>query len=329
MQEADKIIHETFVSCGAKAKEWTRKCLLMLPEIEKREIWRKKGFGSIYEYSAKLAGLSRNSVDDALRILRKIEDKPALKKIVEEKGIGAVRPVAVIATQGTDAFWAEKARMMSKNTLETYVREIRKISEATTDLANLRGNMAGTDNTPIEKIRPRTESQPDIAMRAIHGHATNTIIMNLAPDIAEKLMKLKGAGTWNDLMRTLLSQHEAQMEAEKPIPVETESRHIPVKIKKYVLAKTNGTCAFPGCVKQHEILHHTERFALSKCHNPDHIAPLCKAHERLAHLSLIKNEEFKPSHWKIRRKPETHDLKYLIDQRVAEHRNVAASSPPS
>lgn len=75
---------------GASAKEWMRKCVLLLPEIEKHRIWENKNFGSIYEYAAKLAGMSRNAVDDALRILRKIEDKPALQKVVEIKGLNAV-----------------------------------------------------------------------------------------------------------------------------------------------------------------------------------------------------------------------------------------------
>jgi hypothetical protein len=92
-------LHEKFVEYGRNAKEWMRKCVLLLPEIEKERIWKKKGFGSIYEYAAKLAGMSRWQVEDALRILKKIGDKPFLQQVVEKKGINSVRPVVTIATK--------------------------------------------------------------------------------------------------------------------------------------------------------------------------------------------------------------------------------------
>ncbi len=119
----EKQFHQRFSEYGRNAREWLRKCALLLPEIDRLDIWKKKGFGSIYEYAAKLAGMSKNSVREALRVMKHIEDKPELKKVLEEKGINSVRPVATIATEETDAFWAQKARDMPKNTLETYVSD--------------------------------------------------------------------------------------------------------------------------------------------------------------------------------------------------------------
>ncbi|MFH1720616.1 MAG: hypothetical protein ABH856_03355, partial [Patescibacteria group bacterium] len=160
-------LHKQFIEYGANAKKWTRKCVLLLPEIERHRVWKKKGFSSIYEYAAKLAGMSHNTVDDALRILRKIEDKPALRKVVEEKGIGAVRPIVTIATQETAGFWAEKAREMSKNTLEVYIQEFRGLS------------------------RPRTKSEPVKDPSAPAAAAEKvSISMDLDPEIADKLEKL-------------------------------------------------------------------------------------------------------------------------------------------
>lgn len=120
-----KSTHEQFVFYGKTAREWMRKCVLLLPEIDRLRIWEKKGYSSIYEYAAKLAGMSRWQVEDALRILKKIEDKPELKKVVEQRGINSVRPIATIATPETAGFWARKASKMSKNALESYVKEFR------------------------------------------------------------------------------------------------------------------------------------------------------------------------------------------------------------
>ena len=65
----ENIVHGQFIEYGRNAKEWLRKCALLLPEIEKHRIWEKRGFSSISEYAAKLAGMSRLSVDEALRVL--------------------------------------------------------------------------------------------------------------------------------------------------------------------------------------------------------------------------------------------------------------------
>ncbi|MFC1655895.1 hypothetical protein ACFL3C_03435 [Patescibacteria group bacterium] len=281
--ENDKL-HEKFVEYGKNAKEWMRKCVLLLPEIDRKQIWAKKGFGSIYEYAAKLAGMSRGQVEDALRILRKIEDKPALRKVVEKKGINSVRPVVTIATKENEGFWAEKAREMSKNTLSTYVREFRTSPES-------------------------NKEEIDISMK-------------LKPELANKLKKLKGDGEWNDLIEEFFEMREKQLEQEKPEKVETESRHIPAKIEKYVIKRSRGTCEYPGCCKPYEILHHTCRFALYKEHDPDTIFALCKGHERLFHQGLIENEHKPPEFWKICEKPDKNDPKFKIDLKVMRFRSV-------
>ena len=94
-------LHKKFVFYGKNAREWMRKCEMILPEIDRRKIWKKHKYGSIYEYAAKLAGMSRERVTDCLRIHRHIGDKPALLAVAEHKGICALRPVATVATQET------------------------------------------------------------------------------------------------------------------------------------------------------------------------------------------------------------------------------------
>ena len=295
--QSEKILHEKFVLYGANAREWTRKCALLLPEIERREIWKKRGFGSIYEYAAKLAGMSRDAVDGALWTLQKTENKPELRKAIEEKGITSVRLIANLATQETDKFWAEKVREMSSYTLAAYAKEFRKSK-----------NHACFE-TEILSIKQ-----------------TQNISMELELGVAEQLQKLKGQSEWSNLMKKLLQAYQAQVEAEKPLPEEipekAKSRYIPAKIKSYALAKTNGACAFPSCYKPYEILHHTDGFALTHSHNPDKLVPLCRAHERLAHLGLIENENKPPSGWRMRLAPDKTNGKYFIDQKTMKYRII-------
>lgn len=317
MSECERRIHGQFVEYGRNAHEWLRKCALLLPQIERKEIWRKKGFGSIYEYAAKLAGMSRSSVSEALRVLKRIEDKPELRKVVEVFGIQRVRPVAGIATAETAAFWAEKARDMSKHTLETYVREYRKEflpGEELTDQE--KSTWLGTANLDQTTLQNQAAISGTAPKAEITTQQKQRIEMELDLEIAQKLLKLKGAGDWNALMKNLLAEREEKLEQKKPQPIATKSRHIPTRIERFVLEKTNGQCAYPGCTKPHESLHHTQRFALEKIHDPDRLAPLCEEHERIAHLGLIENEEEPSENWRLRKTYDPTHYKRQVDELV-------------
>lgn len=290
LTENNKILHQKFIDFGHNAKEWMKKCALLLPEIDRMRIWEKKRFGSIYEYAAKLAGMSRYQVNEALRVLAKIKDMPALIKVVEEKGINSVKPVVTIATKETETFWANKARKMSKHTLATYIRESRKCSNG----------LPG---------KPTLKNNSDMSQ-------TSTIIMELSPKTAQQLEKLKGNEDWESLMKEYLKLRE-----EKPAKVVTDSKHIPVKIQRFVIKKTNGQCAYPGCTKKYEFLHHTKRNALYREHDPDCIVPLCKEHEQIAHQSLIEHEEKSPDNWHVRKFASIHESKFFIDQKVMQFRS--------
>lgn len=202
MNNTEKILHLKFVNYGSNAKFWMRKCIMLLPEIEKHFIWQKKGFFSIHEYAAKIAGMNHETVNDALRILEKISDKPELLKVAEQKGINAVRPVAAIATKETEKFWAEKATIMSKNTLETYVREIRTSTEfQITTGSGCDVNLFTNQNDDEAKTKNGYDNlEQDKSLKPV--------IMEIEPEIIEQLQKLKGKGDWNTLLKQLLQTRE-------------------------------------------------------------------------------------------------------------------------
>ncbi len=285
-------IHEKFSEYGRNAKEWQRKCLLLLPEIAKREVWKAKGFSCIYEYAGKLAGMSKGQVNDALYILKKIEDKPALMAVVEVKGINAVRPVVSIATSEDEKFWAEKAREMSRHTLETYVRDLR--------------------NEAAQQVRTGPKNENEIKV----------IPMQLSAKLAARLEKLKGDKNWEEIIEELVSSKEAnnQHEISKPDPVRTNSKHIPAKISSYVWQRSHEQCEFPNCHKKAEHLHHTNRFSSDKIHDPDQIVALCKEHHDLAHRGLIENEDNITTTWKIRKEPDYTSLNWFVDRQVQLYR---------
>ncbi len=332
----EKIIHDQFVQYGRNSKEWMRKCILLLPHIEKHKIWEKKGFNSIYEYAGKLAGMSRYKVNESLRILKKVEDKPELMKVVERRGIFAVKPVVTLATQQTAKFWADKASIMTKNTLETFVKEFKKEQVNFENLDGLLKPNEGDFGRPrtsqeiavediFEDINAEKNSPKKVQTEIFETNSIaeqTYITMQLDPEVAQELSKLKGqGGSWNGLIKHLLQIRKKQLDTQKPEPVGTDSRHIPNKIQRFVKERHNGQCAFPDCIKPAKIFQHTQRWALENVHDSDRLYWLCKEHERLAHLGLIENEEQSPRNWKIRMQPDKNDPKYGIDLIVQTFRN--------
>lgn len=281
MNKIDKVLHDQFCEYGLNAKEWMHKCVLMLPQIERRRIWEKKGFGSIYEYAAKLSGMSRFKVTDSLRVLRKIKDKPEIMKVAEKKGVGAVRPVATIVSTETDGFWADKSRKMTQNTLRTFVRDFK--------------NESGVNpGSPTDNALNKPSSEK------------NQLSMKLDSDVIRVLSMLKGEGDWNKLMRKLLDM-------EKPKIVKTVSRNIPVSIRKYLLIRSQGFCEHPNCSKKADHFHHVEPFSLSREHNSDKILYICKAHHKIIHLGYIDESE---SWQQIEELPD-YDIKNWVNERIA------------
>ena len=282
-----KELHKRFTECGKNIKKLMRECALMLPEIDRQRIWKKEGFGSIYEYAAKLANMSRYQVELALWTVRKIEHMPALLKVAREKGIHAVRPVANVATEETAKFWADKAENLTKNALEVYVRETRKSC-------------------------PRTSLQPAKSSKMM-------IKVALPESLAKRLDQLSKRADFEELLSKFLDEVEQAGESAKPEPVQTDSRHVPAKIRRHVTTRTNNKCTYPICKKPIYQLHHTERWALKHMHDPSRLQPLCKAHNELAHRGLIENEEKSPISWRMREQPDRANPKFRIDQRVGSY----------
>lgn len=61
---------------GSKARHWRDKFIGLLPEVETCGLYKKKGFDSIFEFAAKLAGISHDQVRLVLSLEKRYQDKP-------------------------------------------------------------------------------------------------------------------------------------------------------------------------------------------------------------------------------------------------------------
>lgn len=123
---------ELYTRCkefGGLARVWRAKFAGLLPEVMRRNLHRRRGYASIHEFAAKLAGMSERSVDKVLNLARNLEGKPALKAQLESGAVGwtKIEKVAFVAKPATDAFWADKVQNLCTLALDAYVHETREL----------------------------------------------------------------------------------------------------------------------------------------------------------------------------------------------------------
>jgi hypothetical protein len=146
-----------------------------------------------------------------------------------------------------------------------------------------------------------------------------TIKVDLPESLAKRLDRLSKRADFEALLGNFLDEVEQEEAATKPEPVQTDSRHVPAKIRRHVTTRNGNKCAYPTCKKPIYQLHHTERWALNHAHDPDHLQPMCKAHNELAHRGLIENEGKSPTSWRMRQRPDQKHPKFAIDQKVVSY----------
>lgn len=352
-------LHVQFRMYGKNAREWMRKCVMMLPEIERERVWEKKGFGSIHDYAGRLTGMSHDVVNEGLRILHAVEHMPDIVYVIKKRGIGIIRPIVTLLTMDNQKFWAEKAMIMSKHTLEMYVHEMKKEMKEEQNMAAR--SMFGTTELDTrslgETLLGLTQGETLLGLTGEaeiadlpHKEAieteniTNNIprdgelqecktsqkifAIELESELIHQLEKLKGEhGNYNDVIRNLLEmrqtvlvQEQQRIQEEVPGATNAKSRHIPAEIERFIIERSGGTCEYPKCMRKYEIIHHTQRFAIEQIHDPEKMTALCTQHERLAHLGLIMNEEQNSKHWTLKNNPDISSQKFKIDQLVQKYR---------
>ncbi|MFH1720300.1 MAG: hypothetical protein ABH856_01705 [Patescibacteria group bacterium] len=297
----DKKLYELCREYGRNARMWRRKFEALLPEVEKRGLYRKHGFHSIYEFAAKLGGVGHKSVEEILRVSRKVEDKPLLRAEIEKQGYAKVRAVTpLIETEKEeDLVHLVKALPISA------IQETVKIRTCGTP------NVWGSEPVnSVNRLSFEVDSETEFLFRKFKQ---------------ELEKEKKEPVSFNETLKTLLMKagnSEKGNSGAEPRQTwrtaynnthEIIRRAIPA-FRKHALPKK---CEFPGCRKPATIIHHPDRFALTKNHK--NITSLCKIHHKIAHAGLIENEQESAKQWRICNTPDKNTKKFGIDQKVMRY----------
>jgi hypothetical protein len=303
---------------GEQALEARRKFLGLLPEVNKRRLYEKKGFTSIFEFAAKLAGVSQEQVRRVLNLEKKFEDTPILKSMLEngEVSLNKLVKIASIATSENQENLAEQVKVLPCRALETLVRDERNGIQMAVGISYMvEGGAAGYQNKnrfqePLFKLESRRT--PLRSVRAVHvntrvqsnitgvngrGLQNNPqtqvnnrmeLISEFTDETISKLLELKRKGLEiNKIINEMLEKRELGISQQKEeIAAKakpTESRYISAKIKTLIRKEHGNKCSAPNCPHPAKITHHTNRFSLTHIHDPRFLAPLCREHHLIAH----------------------------------------------
>lgn len=324
---SDKDLFARCQEYGTNARVWRRRFAGLLPEVLRRDLHRRRGYGSIYEFAFKLAGMSGASVDKILHLAEKLADKPALREqlVSGSQGWSKIEKVAFIATPETDKEWAEKVEKMTQQGLEAFIQAKRALTQC--------GNVEGQT----------LKSESDNKFRL---EQWGSMSFPVAPEIEKQLRLLKyqlekekgQTLTFNEVMQALLKggiKQDAKVviqvcpECAARKAAQVNSRSLPTGVRRVLQAMYQGLCAFPLCERPGTSFHHTKRYSLEREHNAKSIVPLCKGHERLIHSGLIENEEDPPATWRILDRPNPQHVKFSVDEAVQIRRRERTITPSS
>jgi len=295
----DRQLYKICKRYGRKCLEAKRRFAGLLPEVLRRNLHEKKGFCSIYEFAAKLAGMTREQVDTILRLDRRYEDKQVLRDALVQGKIGSSKliRIASIATAENQSELFETARKLSKNALDVFVKEYRRDVKA--------------DESNTESVDGLFESYlDDKSLPGQNGGAGATglgggypnfdfeILAALSPEVKAKLKDLIDKKLdVNALLLEFFERREQNIKNVKDEMAEemtmAASRHIPAKVVKLVREEYGDKCAVEGCSKDAANIHHERGFALTGSHDPRYLKPLCLAHHEIEHKEDAYYQRFR------------------------------------
>ena len=317
---SDKDLYAYCKKVGFNARIWSRRFLATIPEVAKRRLYKKYGYCSIHEFAAKMANVSRDNVDEVLRVNEKFSEMPKMKSLIGEVGLSKLKIVACIATKETESFWAEKVKNMTKQVLEIYVREM-KTKEEKNDIDMQTKDSQGRivaflpgeawpervkipqEQEQINMFDPEkfiSQNDNEATLENNQNHDKKSFTIHIDDETEFELRKFKQQLEkerkepidWNSTLKEMVKRasNEKMVKAKKTPksapssgPRNKSSRYIPAKIKHELQQNYHGRCAYRGCNKPAEHIHHQDGFSITKNH--ENLIPLCKTHHDFIHQS--------------------------------------------
>ncbi len=280
----DKQLYRLCKKWGRVALKARRRFAGLLPEVRRRGLWERRGFASIYEFAARLGGLSHEQVDEVLRLEQRFAEMPLLHEalVTGEVSAGKLARVAAVATAENSAEVLQMARQLTYAALDIKVKEIKTENGLPETKSATKSLCAQDINAPIALVNYSSATQKTLAE------------LGISEQVAEKLHELKRKGLdLNQLLKEMLEKRgqeiaaeELQVQEKMEHELKDRSRYVPAVVKRLVFEKHGDKCSAGGCGRRADHLHHLREFAFGGGQDPANLRPLCRGHHELVHGGL-------------------------------------------
>jgi hypothetical protein len=277
----DRQLHKKFAKLGLQKLALTRKLYVLIPEIEKRKIYLKKGCSNIQDYALKYAGLSYSAVRNCLNVIEKASSFPLIEAEIPNVGLYKVQLALRIANRENEQIVVDKMKNMSRSALKLLVSEAKEYGLSGTDRQCKAVPLKMTISLSLEAIK-----KFNILKYKLKIDNEEKLLLAIL-ELAEK--QLSSSVKSKEILEEKLQKNNISSDA-KFLPARI-LRYIPSSKKTEVLQRSKGLCEYPGCLSNIKIFHHIDRFSEKRNHK--NIIGLCKEHHEFAHNNLMNEETFK------------------------------------
>ncbi|MCK9997164.1 MAG: HNH endonuclease [Candidatus Krumholzibacteria bacterium] len=294
--------------------------VLWFGEIMRRELHRDLGFSTMRSYATEELGFSPTRAGDFIRLARKLESLPMVKKEVASGKLGytKAREISSVADPTNELEWVKVAKELSRRELEATVRQAKELAsqqrKENPDQGELMPRPVSTVPPAIIPVRVGFELTPAQyaryeAMLAKIGHRGSK--SDLLLDMVEALLVAdanapRGAfadphyqihihecptcakatvQTPNGEIELTKTEIEAAREdAQIHKPGERIKSIIPPRIRREVLARDRHCCRRKGCNHTRFLeIHHIVPRSEGGTNDPENLVTLCTACHKLLH----------------------------------------------
>ena len=294
--------------------------LLWFGEIMRRKLHRDLGFSTMRSYATEALGFSPTRAGDFVRLAKKLESLPIVKKEMATGKLGytKAREIVSVADQTNEKEWVKVAKEQSRRELETTVRQAKKLASQ-----QRKGNPAQGELMPrpvsaappaIVPLRVGFELTPSQyaryeAMLAKIGHRGSKA--DLLLDMVEALLvadenaprgafadphyqihihecptcdKATVQTPMGEMELTKTEVEAAREDAQIHKSGERNKSTIPPRIRREVLARDRHGCRRKGCNHTRFLeIHHIIPRSKGGANDPENLLTICTACHKLLH----------------------------------------------
>ncbi len=313
MKISDRELYKICQECGGNARKWMKEFAYYLPEVAKRSLHRRKGFESIYQFAAQVAGMNFEVCKSVLQLGEKFENMPLLWEQIRMHGWSKLRVVASVVTPETEAIWIKNMNRCTKAGLEKIVKKFKSVPEKKCKDGVVRLSKGNTQMGISLGENVPCGDRADFDDRTMLKFKVDDETEFQFKKFKYELEKKNGrAMTMGEVLKKLLDGVETvQPKPRKTRKIIKVTRQMRVAEKREIEEKQNDRCFVEDCNELATEFHHSKRYALSRSH--DGVVKLCRCHHQLAHAGFIDEVGDWLVDWQVRdRKIEVEE----IDEKV-------------